>query len=360
MQKTGIAHLPLHSGKAPKWLFQRMIALSRAIIELMILELGRNEVLIRLSDPYWFQALGCVLGFDWHSSGITTTVTGAIKEALKGAEAELGIFVTGGKGKRALNTPQDILSYAEKVGFEPEPFIYVSRLSAKVDNTAVQDGFQLYHHTIIFTPDGHWCVIQQGMNETLNTARRYHWLSLSLKSFVEEPHTAVCCDVKTKTLNFTAKENSELRKATLLLSSEKPDKIVKKFIKIRELNQPSRHHITLSDIKPENLYKVLLKTYESLPRDFESLLLVKGLGAKTLRALALTAELVYGTPINFSDPARFSFAHGGKDGTPYRVSRRLYDRTIEIIKKAIEEARIGREDKILALRRLARIENYKI
>ncbi len=357
MHKTGIANLPLHSGKAPQWLFKRMIALSRAIIELMAIELGKNEILNRLSDPFWFQALGCVLGFDWHSSGVTTTVTGAIKEALKGAETELGIFVAGGKGKRALNTPQDIFDYAEKFGFEPEPFIYASKLSAKVDNTAVQDGFQLYHHTIVFTQEGHWCVIQQGMNEKLNIARRYHWLSLNLKSFVEEPHAAVCCDVKTKALNFTAKENSELRKATVMLSSEKPDKVVKEFIKIRELSQPKRHHITMSDIKPENLYKVLLKTYENLPNDFESLLLVKGLGAKTLRALALTAELVYGTPINFSDPARFSFAHGGKDGTPYRVSSRLYDRTIEIIKKAIEEARIGREDKILALKRLARIEN---
>ena len=350
MQKTGTANLPLHSGKAPQWLFKRMISLSRTIIELMVIELGREEVLRRLSDPYWFQSLGCILGFDWHSSGVTTTVTGAIKEALRGVENELGLFVAGGKGKRALNTPQEIIEYAGKAGFAPTEFIHASRLSAKVDNVAVQDGFNLYHHTIVFTPEGQWCVIQQGMNETNLMARRYHWLSFSVESFVEEPHEAVCCD--TDTLNFTAKEAIELRKTSVLLSCEKPEKLVTEIEKLKELNLPKRHAVTVHDINPKNLYKIFLQTYEKQPEDFESLLETRGVGAKTLRALALTSELIYGTPLSFKDPARYSFAHGGKDKIPYPVNKNVYDRTIAILKKAIEKAKIGRTDKLQAFKRL--------
>lgn len=352
MQKTGTANLPLHSGKAPQWLFKRMISLSRTIIELMVIELGREEVLRRLSDPYWFQSLGCILGFDWHSSGVTTTVTGAIKEALRGVENELGLFVAGGKGKRALNTPQEIIEYAGKAGFTPTEFIHASRLSAKVDNVAVQDGFNLYHHTIVFTPEGQWCVIQQGMNETNLMARRYHWLSFSVESFVEEPHEAVCCDINTDTLNFTAKEAIELRKTSVLLSCEKPEKLVTEIEKIKELNLPKRHAVTVHDINPKNLYKIFLQTYEKQPEDFESLLETRGVGAKTLRALALTSELIYGTPLSFKDPARYSFAHGGKDKIPYPVNKNVYDRTIDILKTAIEKAKIGRTDKLQAFKRL--------
>ncbi|WP_028842865.1 DUF763 domain-containing protein [Thermodesulfovibrio yellowstonii] len=358
MYKTGVANLPLHSGKAPQWLFKRMIALSRAIMELMVIELGKEEVLRRLSDPFWFQAFGCILGFDWHSSGVTTTVTGAIKEGLRGIEHELGLFVAGGKAKRALNTPHEIMQYAEKIGFNPDSFIYASRLSAKVDNVAVQDGFNLYHHTIIFTQEGHWCVIQQGMNENLSTARRYHWLSFSLKSFVEEPHEAVCCDIKTKTLNFTAKEASELRKASVIISKGNPEKIMREITKINELELPQRHSIIINDINPRNLYKIFLMTYEKQPDNFESLLEIKGLGAKALRAIALTSEIIYGTPIIFKDPARFSFAHGGKDRIPYPVDRKLYDKTIDVMKKAIEDAKIGRIEKLSALRRISKITPF--
>ncbi|MCS7203738.1 MAG: DUF763 domain-containing protein [Thermodesulfovibrio sp.] len=354
MYKTGIANLPLHSGKAPQWLFRRMVSLAKAIVELMIIELGHKEVLVRLSDPFWFQSLGCVLGFDWHSSGVTTTVTGALKEALKDLGTELGLLAAGGKGSQALNTPQEIINYAEKVGFEPEKFIYASRLSAKVDNVAVQDGFNLYHHTMFFTPEGHWCVIQQGMSEKTLTARRYHWLSLKLKSFTEEPHVAVCCDIKTHTLNFVAKEASELRRSTILLSQQKPETLLTEAKKV--LNLPKRHKITTSDINPQKLYKVFTKTYENQPEDFEKLLQIKGVGAATLRALALTAELVYGTPLSFIDPARFSFAHGGKDRTPYPVNKKIYDRTIEIFEKAIKEAKLGRQEKLLALRRVANLK----
>lgn len=352
MYKSGIANLPLHSGKAPQWLFKRMVTLSRAIIELMSIELGRDEIIRRLADPFWFQAFGCLLGFDWHSSGITTTVTGAIKEGLRGLEKEVGLFIAGGKAQRAIHTPQEITQYSEKFGFNPDFFIRSSKLSAKVDNAAIQDGFNLYHHTIFFTSEGYWCVIQQGMNERLGIARRYHWLSFTLKSFVEEPHSAVCCDIKTKALNFTAKEASELREVSVKLSHEKPEKITKEILKIRTLDLPMRHILSLSDINPENFYKVLVQTYEKQPSNFESLLLTKGLGAKTLRALALTAELIYGTPLNFKDPARYSFSHGGKDGTPYPVNRQVYDKTIEIMKKAIEKAKIGRLDKINALKRV--------
>lgn len=355
MHKTGIASMPLHSGKAPHWLFRRMVALSRSIIELMVIEFGKDEVLRRLSDPFWFQAFGCILGFDWHSSGITTTVTGAIKEAVRGVEKDLGLFVAGGKARKALNTPQEIINYAEKVGFNPESLIRASRLSAKVDNVAVQDGFSLYHHVIIFTQEGHWCVIQQGMNEPLSMARRYHWLSFSLKSFVEEPHEAVCCDIKTRTLNFTAKESSELRKTSVTVSQENPEKIIKEIIKIKNLKLPKRHFITTNDINPKNLYKIFLITYERQPEDFEALLEIKGIGAKALRAIALTSELIYGTPIIYKDPARYSFAHGGKDRIPYPVDRKIYDKTIEVIKKAIEEAKIGREEKLSTLRRMSKI-----
>lgn len=355
MYKTGIANLPLHSGKAPAWLFKRMVALSRSIVELMVIEFGRNEFLKRLSDPFWFQAFGCLLGFDWHSSGVTTTVTAALKEALKGIENEIGVFIAGGKAKKALNTPFEINDYAYKYGFEPTELIYASRLSAKVDNVAVQDGFNLYHHTIFFTREGHWCVIQQGMNETTSMARRYHWLSFSLQSFVEEPHYAVCCDIKTETLNFTATEAYHLRQTTVSFACQKPDKIVNEIKKVKELTLPGRHILNISDINPEKLYKVFLQTYEKQPHDFESLLEIRGVGAKTLRALALTAELLYGTSLSFKDPARYSFAHGGKDRVPYPVDKKLYDRTIDVLQKAIENARVGRTDKILALKRLTKL-----
>ncbi len=355
MLKSGTATLPLHGGKAPQWLFQRMKALSKAIIELMIIEFGTKELLRRLSDPFWFQSLGCLLGFDWHSSGVTTTVTGAIKEGIKGMEKDLGLFVAGGKAKVALQTPNEIIKFAEKEGFDPNIFIYVSKLTAKVDNVAIQDGFNLYHHSIFFTTKGDWCVIQQGMNESIKRARRYHWLSFTMRSFVEEPHYAVCCDVRTKTLNFTAKEAKRLRETTVEIAKYNPDKILKELIKINHLSLPARHEITLQDLKYENLRKILLKTYESHPSDFESLLLTRGLGAKTLRALALTSELIYGTPLSYQDPAKFSFAHGGKDKIPYPVNIKIYDRTIDVMKKAIEEAKIGRQEKKETLKRLSLI-----
>lgn len=352
MPKTGIATLPLHYGKAPKWLFSRMTALSREIITALVTEFGSSELLRRLSDPYWFQALGCILGFDWHSSGLTTTVTGALKEGIKGMENGLGIFIAGGKGSTSRKTPDQIMSYADKYSINPSPLIYASRMSAKVDNTAVQDGYQLYHHVFIFTYKGDWAVIQQGMNTVNKTARRYHWIREDIKDFVIEPHKAICCDTRQRTLNMVALESEDARKVSVALSKEKPDRVIQEVKSICALSLPERHNVTLTDVNPKRLYRILTKTYERQPEDFEKLLGINGVGPKTIRALSLVSELIYGKPPSYRDPARFSFAHGGKDGTPFPVDRKTYDKTINVIKIAIQSAKIGNTEKIEAIKRL--------
>jgi hypothetical protein len=352
MPKTGIATLPLHYGKAPKWLFSRMTALSREIITALVTEFGSSELLRRLSDPYWFQALGCILGFDWHSSGLTTTVTGALKEGIKGMEKGLGIFIAGGKGSTSRKTPEHIVSYADKYSINPTPLIYASRMSAKVDNTAVQDGYQLYHHVFIFTYKGDWAVIQQGMNTVNKTARRYHWLGEDVKDFVIEPHKAICCDMRQRTLNMVSLESEDARKVSVALSKEKPDRAIQEVKSICALSLPERHNVTLTDVNPKRLYRILTKTYERQPEDFENLLEIEGVGPKTIRALSLVSELIYGKPPSYRDPARFSFAHGGKDGTPFPVDRKTYDKTINVIKIAIQSAKIGNTEKIGAIKRL--------
>jgi hypothetical protein len=354
MPKTGIATLPLHYGKAPKWLFDRMVVLSSEIIYAIVTDLGQKAFLEKLSDPFWFQALGCVLGFDWHSSGLTTTVTGALKEGLRGKERDLGVFIAGGKGATSRKTPEHIKIYSDKYAINPDPLIYASRMSAKVDNTAVQDGYQLYHHVFIFTYMGEWAVIQQGMNENKKTARRYHWLSSAVNEFVVEPHTAVCCDRKGTTLNMVALESENVRQVCTDLSKERPEKAVKEIKRIQKLELTERHNVTAADIDPERLFRILTKTYDRQPKDFERLLGIKGVGPKTIRALSLISELVYGTPPSYRDPARFSFAHGGKDGTPFPVDRKTYDKTIDVMKNAIHSARIGNQVKMEAIRRLVR------
>jgi hypothetical protein len=354
MPKTGIATLPLHYGRAPRWLFDRMTALSREIIYAVVSEFGQKVFLEKLSDPYWFQALGCVLGFDWHSSGLTTTVTGALKEGLRGMERELRVFIAGGKGATSRKTPDHIRMYSDKYVLNPDPLIYASRMSAKVDNSAVQDGYQLYHHVFVFTEKSEWAVIQQGMNANKRTARRYHWFSENLKEFVVEPHTAVCCDKKNKTLNMVAFESSDARQVCTDVSKEKPEKTISEIKKIQSLDLTERHNVTLSDIDPKKIYRILTKTYERQPGDFERLLGIRGVGPKTIRALSLISELIYGMPPSYRDPARFSFAHGGKDGTPFPVDRKIYDKTIDIMKKAINSAKIGNEAKMQAIRRLTK------
>lgn len=356
MPRRGIATLPLHYGKAPRWLFDRMVKLSREILVAMVSEFGSQDVLNKISDPYWFQALGCILGFDWHSSGVTTTVTGALKEAIKGLESELGLFIAGGKGGTSRKTPDEIKIYSEKFSFNPDPLIHASRISAKVDNTAVQDGYQLYHHAFFFNSDGKWAVVQQGMNIENRTARRYHWLGEEVEDFVEEPHKAICCDKKVETLNMVAKESRESRVVSTEIAREKPEKVIKELNRIMELNLPHRHKVIHADINPEKICRTLIKTYENQPQNFEQLLSIQGVGPKTIRALALVSEIIYGATPSYNDPARFSFAHGGKDGTPYPVDRRGYDKTIEVLRSAINSAKIGNRERLEAIRRLALLE----
>lgn len=356
MRQTGIAYLPLHGGKAPGWLFQRMVRLGREIVCLIVEDHGAEELLIRISDPYWFQSFGCVLGFDWHSSGITTTVCGALKEGLKGIDRELGLVIAGGKGAASRKTPAEILAAGERLDLkrDPEELVYLSRLTAKIDNNAIQDGFQLYHHNFFFTLKGSWAVVQQGMSDSF--ARRYHWHSENIQSLTLEPHSAICSNLqRQRALNLVASESLKAQKIITDLSREKPEKTIGELKKLQTLSLPSHHEVSLRELHPESIEKILLKTYENKAKDFEGLLGMPGVGAKTLRALALICEIAYGTPASWKDPAKFSFAHGGKDGHPYPVDRRVYDRSIEILRKSLERARIERTEKENALKRLLRL-----
>ncbi|MGD0110413.1 MAG: DUF763 domain-containing protein [Armatimonadota bacterium] len=353
--RTGTARLPLHGGRAPRWLFSRMVLLSREILRVMVEEYGPREVLVRVSDPSWFQALGCVLGFDWHSSGLTTTTTGALKEAVKGREQDFGIYVAGGKGAASRKTPHEILEYGERaaIAIPPADLVYASKMSAKVDNTAIQDGYQLYHHAFIFTPAGEWAVVQQGMNGDAGWARRYHWLSSGVKDFVDEPHTGIATEQKAQlVLNMVAHESEEARRASALLAAEPPEKLVKELRRAQELALPARHDIVPADIRPESFERILLTTYEHPPENFESLLSRPGVGPKTIRALALIADLVYGAKASARDPATFSFAHGGKDGIPYPVDRPTYDTSIEVLREVVDRAKLDDREKLNALGRL--------
>jgi hypothetical protein len=358
--RTGSAQLPLHGGRAPAWLFSRMVRLSREITAHIVQEYGSGEVLRRLADPHWFQAFGCVLGFDWHSSGVTTTVTGALKEGLRGTEHELGIYVGGGKGAVSRRTPAEIVQYCERISIDARPLVYASRMSAKVDSAAVQDGFQLYHHAFFFTPSGAWCVVQQGMNDDNGMARRYHWLASSLKSYVNEPHAAVCAEAEAPTLNLVAAESDAVRSASAELSREKPATVLSAIKTLPVLEMPRRHAVLASDVNPQYLEKILLKTYERAPADFETLLGMPGVGARTLRALALVSEIIYGTPASTRDPARFSFAHGGKDGFPYPVDRDTYDATVETLRAAVTRAGIDRSERVAALKRLVKFGEERV
>jgi hypothetical protein len=350
--RTGTAHLPLHYGKAPSWLFQRMKSLAKEITLFVIDAYGVEEMLSRLSDPFWFQAFGCALGFDWHSSGVTTTVCGALKEGIKGMEKELGFFIAGGKGKTSRRTPQEIEEICDQSAIDGTPLIYASRMSAKVDSAAIQDGYQIYHHSFFFTNKGSWAVVQQGMNEKTRYARRYHWLSHGVKDFVCEPHWAVCCDQRNEGLNLVALESEKARGTITELSHEKPEFLVTEGKRALEFYLPQEHAIPMEEIHFERLEKIFIQIYDHLPENFEELLGIQGVGPKSLRALSLISELVYGVKSSFRDPARFSFTHGGKDGHPYPVDRKIYDKTIDVLKYAIERAQVGDREKIDAIRRL--------
>ena len=353
--KTGVAHLPLHGGKAPRWLFEKMVELSGAILELMVIDRGPEEVLKYLSNPFWFQAFGCVLGFDWHSSGLTTTTCGAVKEALKKRGPSLGLFIAGGKGKTSLKTPEEITRICEATGLNHGPvLIKTSRLVAKVDSAGIQDGYQLYHHTFFFTQSGKWAVIQQGMHEQHRYARRYHWLSDTVASFVSEPHEAILGEHREKTiLNLVAEKSRPSRDEIVTLSHSAPDKLIREIKKIDTLSLPRHHPIYAESFRPTHLEKTLLKTYDVPPENFEKLLLTRGVGPKTLRALALLSEVIFGDAPSFSEPAVYSFAHGGKDGHPYPVDLETYQTSIDALNRYIQQARLGRSDKIKSLKALA-------
>ncbi len=331
-----------------------MRVLAGKIAAAVVLEYGTTGFLERLSDPYWFQALGCVLGFDWHSSGLTTTTCGAIKEGIKGEEESLGLFVAGGKGATSRKTPVELATWGDRTGIDVEPLIYASRTAAKVDSAAVQDGYAIYHHAFFFDRDGSWAVVQQGMNAATRMARRYHWLSQRVSDFVCEPHAAVCCDVRASSLNLVARDSADARAVSADVARGSPDRIVTELARLKRIELPRRHAVMLADIDPTRLHRIFLKAYTAQPAGFEELLTTPGVGPKTIRALSLIAELVYGAAPSFTDPARFSFAHGGKDGTPYPVDRDVYDRSIAIIARAIRRAKLGNSAELQALRRLER------
>ncbi|NLJ57024.1 MAG: DUF763 domain-containing protein [Firmicutes bacterium] len=358
--RTGTTRLPLHGGKCPSWLFQKMKYLGGLIIEAVILEFGAKEVLRRMADPYWFQALGCILGFDWHSSGLTTTTCAALKEGIKNREEELGLFIAGGKGKTSLQTPREIEIAGDKYALEQHVAALqkTSRLVAKVDNTALQDGFNLYHHCIFFTGDGDWSVVQQGLNTSSRWARRYHWLGEGLKDFVSEPHHAICCDYRQENiLNLVAKESKKNRQSSVLLSKENPEKFLQEWSKIKEhetsLDLPRHHPLPRGKRIAASLYKA----FQEQPADFQELLSISGVGPQTVRALSLLAELTYGTPPSRKDPARYSFAHGGKDGHPYPVNKKTYNQSLQVLQEVVSKAKIGEYDKMKAFKRLSVFKN---
>jgi hypothetical protein len=354
--RTGIANLPLHGGKAPKWLFQRMVKLAHEITIAIISDYGPEEMLNRLSHPYWFQAFGCILGFDWHSSGVTTTLCGALKEGIRGIERDLGLFVAGGKGTTSRKTPSELLKWGETISINPDPLIYASRMSAKVDSAAVQDGYQIYHHSFIFTRNGSWAVVQQGMNESARYARRYHWLGKEVTDFVNEPHSAILSETRGKALNLVASESNPARNTIAeIVANQKPEEILSNLKNIKTLSLPARHDIRTEDLHPDSLKKIILSTYERQPGNFRELLGLPGVGAKTIRALSLISELVHGVAPSYRDPARYSFAHGGKDGIPYPVDRETYDRSINLLRKAIGKSKIAQGEKRNAENRLGKL-----
>ena len=352
MKRSGSADLPLHYGHVPLWLSQRMAKLGLAIVESILIEYGKAEVIRRLSSPFWFQSLGAVMGMDWHSSGITTSVMGALKKSINPLSKELGIYICGGKGKSSRETPHELFKIADQTGLNGIELVRASKLSAKVDNTAIQDGFQLYLHSFILSSDGDWAVVQQGMSDASSTARRYHWHSENLKSFVEEPHTGICGVNQGKILNLTSNEANITRKTLMDITAESPDRMISE---IQRLVMPNHHEVKSKDVDLKRLGSILWLAHDKQPVDFESLLLLEGMGPRTLQSMALVSEVIYGTPSRFSDPARYSFAHGGKDGHPFPVPEQVYDETISQLQKAVKKAKIGETDKQQAIKSLHQI-----
>jgi uncharacterized protein len=344
------ADLPLHYGQVPPWLYERMSKLGVAITEAVLMEYGKKAFLARMSDPFWFQALGAVMGMDWHSSGITTSVMGALKRSVNKRSEEFGIYICGGKGRFSRETPAELIKIAEKTGLDANSLVRSSKLSAKVDNTAIQDGYQLYLHSFIVTNQGDWAVIQQGMNDNNGMARRYHWHSEKIRSFLEEPHTSIVGENQGRIINLTDIKAAPTKDGVLQLTKEDPAYLLPE---IRRLILPAHHEVKAKDVDMKRLGSVLAVAHEKELMDMESLLLLEGVGPRTLQSLVLVSEVIHGTPSRFEDPARFSFAHGGKDGHPFPVPTKVFDETIHTLETAIRKAKLGDSDKNEAIRKLS-------
>lgn len=365
IKRTGHADLPLHVGTVPKWLADRMMQMGTLIVESIIENFGKKEVLVRLSDPLWFQSLGAVMGMDWHSSGITTSVMYALKRGINSRAREFGLCICGGRGKYSRKTPDELQFLADATGLDGTKLINSSRLVAKVDSTAVQDGFQLYMHNFILSSEGDWTVVQQGMNVNTKTARRYHWSSENLRSFIEEPHSGITGENEGLILNLTDRNAKSTRERILSFTKENPDRMISEIKNImkhensiyeinrqRTITMPAHHDVKAEDVNLKRLGAVLATAYEAEPKDFESLLLTQGLGPRTIQSLTLVSEIIYGTPSRFEDPARFSFAHGGKDGHPFPVPLKVYDESIRVLHESIARSKLGYKDKSECIKRL--------
>ena len=349
MKRSGVADLPLHGGRVPPWLAERMTKLGTAITETIILDYGNSAFLSRLSDPFWFQALGAVMGMDWHSSGITTSVMGALKRGLAPRAEELGVYVCGGRGRFSRNTPQELRAIADRRGFDGEALVRASRLTARVDNNAIADGFQIYLHSFVVTSQGEWAVVQQGLNDRSGMARRYHWHSASVRDFVAEPHSGIVGDNQGTIMNLVANAAKPAQSALLNLAREKPAATLSAA---RHLSLPAHHEVRAKNVDLKRLGAVLAVAYERDLHDFAELLLLENLGPRTLQSLALVAEVVHGTPTRFTDPARFSFAHGGKDRHPFPVPLKTYDESLNFLRRSLDAARVGDREKLDGFRRL--------
>jgi uncharacterized protein len=348
MRRSGHADLPLHGGRVPTWLADRMTRLGTAISESVLIHYGPSELLSRLSDPFWFQALGSVMGMDWHSSGITTSVIGALKRGLTPQAHELGIYICGGRGKHSRKTPDELRAVGEKTGLDSDALARTSRLTARIDNNAIADGFQIYLHAFVLTAGGEWAVIQQGLNDAAGLARRYHWHSATVRDFTSEPHTAIAGEPQGEIMNLVDAAAGPAQAALLAISHQDPEVTVRDLC----LSMPSHHEVCPVGVDLKRLGAVLAVAYERNLQDFASLLLLEKLGPRTLQSLALIAEVVHGAPVRFSDPARFSFAHGGKDGHPFPVPLKTYDASISVLRTALDAARAGDRDKLDGMRRL--------
>jgi uncharacterized protein len=352
MKKSGTADLPLHGGRVPAWLANRMTELGTAIAEHIVLEYGAGEFLTRLSDPFWFQAFGAVMGMDWHSSGITTSVLGALKRGLNPRFADLGLMVCGGRGRHSIRTPDELRSFGMMTGLDGNALAQTSRLTARIDNNAVADGFQLYLHSFVISKSGEWCVVQQGMNAENHAARRYHWHSAIVRDFVSDPHTAIVGKPRGEILNLVDARAGRAQRALLTIAKEPIDATLDEA---RSLRMPAHHDVRAKDVDLKRLGAVLAVAHVEELRNFASFLLLEGLGPRTLQSLALIAEVVHGAPSRFADPARFSFAHGGKDGHPFPVPLKTYDESLAVLRRSLESARVGHTEKVEGFKRLDRL-----